>query len=305
MSANIQWREISAQITRATGEPFEISDRQSLSGGCINQVYLISSRDRDRYLIKLNRAALIEMFVAEATGLSEIAATATIRVPVPICWGTVGEHSYLVMEYLDLVTNAAVGGASPKENRSWREMGRNLARLHQYRSERQQFGWQIDNTIGSTPQINTWNSDWATFFTNNRIGYQLQLARQRGGNFPQATALLAAIPRLLADYQPPPALVHGDLWSGNTSFTTTGTPVIFDPATHWGDREVDLALTELFGGFPAAFYQGYDEIYPLDPGYSQRKNLYNLYHILNHYNLFGGSYQAQANRTIGILLRLA
>jgi fructosamine-3-kinase len=298
LSANIQWREISAQITRATGEPFEIGDRQSLSGGCINQVYLISSHhNRDRYLLKLNRAALIEMFVAEATGLSEIAATATIRVPTPICWGTVGEHSYLVMEYLDLVTSAA--------NRSWCEMGRNLARLHQYRSERQQFGWHSDNTIGSTPQINTWDSDWASFFTARRIGYQLQLARQRGGNFPQATALLAAIPQLLADYQPPPALVHGDLWSGNTSFTTAGIPVVFDPATHWGDREVDLAMTELFGGFPAAFYQGYDEIYPLDPGYSQRKNLYNLYHILNHYNLFGGSYQAQANRTIDTLLHTA
>jgi fructosamine-3-kinase len=296
LSANIQWREIGARITQATGDRFEISERQSLSGGCINQVYLIrAARNRDRYLLKLNRAALIEMFVAEATGLAEIAATATVRVPTPICWGTVGEHSYLVMEYLDLVTSAY--------DRSWCEMGRNLARLHQHRSERHQFGWQIANTIGSTPQINTWESDWATFFTNNRIGYQFQLARQRGGDFPQATALLDALPRLLAEYQPPPALVHGDLWSGNTSFTTAGIPVVFDPATYWGDREVDLAMTELFGGFPAAFYQGYQEIYPLDPGYSQRKNLYNLYHILNHYNLFGGSYQTQANRTIDTLLR--
>ena len=289
------WSKISAQISHATGSQFEIGDRQSLSGGCINQVYLISSsQDRDRYLLKLNRASLVEMFVAEATGLSEIAATATIRVPTPICWGTIDEHSYLVMEYLDLAPSA--------DARSWREMGRNLARLHQYRSDRHQFGWHSDNTIGSTPQVNTWDSDWATFFVNHRIGYQLQLAKRKGGNFPQAADLLRAIPHFLADHQPQPALVHGDLWSGNTSFTTAGMPVIFDPATYWGDREVDLALTELFGGFPAAFYQGYQDIYPLDPGYSQRKNLYNLYHILNHYNLFGGSYQAQANRTIDALL---
>jgi fructosamine-3-kinase len=292
------WSEISAQISHVTNSQFEIGDRQSLGGGCINQVYLISDRhNRDRYLLKLNQASLIEMFVAEATGLSEIAATATIRVPAPICWGTVGEYSYLVMEYLDLVATT--------DKRAWREMGQNLARLHQYRSDRQQFGWQINNTIGSTPQMNTWDGDWVTFFRNHRIGYQLQLARQKGGDFPQAAALLGAIPQLLANYHPHPSLVHGDLWSGNMSFTTAGIPVIFDPATYWGDREVDLAMTELFGGFPAAFYQGYNEVYPLDRGYSQRKNLYNLYHVLNHYNLFGGSYQSQANQTIDTLLRRA
>ncbi len=292
------WSEIGSQITRATGSQFEIGERQALGGGCINQVYLISDRllPANRYLLKLNQASLIEMFVAEATGLSELGATATMKVPTPICWGVSESHSYLVLEYLDLTTRA-----SPD---SWREMGGNLARLHQYRSiDEQRFGWQIDNTIGSTPQINTWNRDWATFFTERRIGYQLQLACQKGGDFPAAAALLAAIPQILGNYQPQPALVHGDLWSGNASFTTTGIPVIFDPATYWGDREVDLALTELFGGFPAAFYQGYERVYPLDRGYSQRKELYNLYHILNHYNLFGGSYRATANRTIDLLLR--
>jgi fructosamine-3-kinase len=289
------WNEISAQITQATGNHFEVDARQSLSGGCINQVYLISDwrGTPNRYLLKLNQASLIEMFVAEATGLSELGATATMKVPTPICWGS---QSYLVLEYLDLTARANSHG--------WSEMGGDLARLHQYRSsDRQRFGWQIDNTIGSTPQINTWDNDWARFFTDRRIGFQLQLARQKGGHFPKAAALLDAIPQILANYQPHPALVHGDLWSGNASFTTAGIPVIFDPATYWGDREVDLALTELFGGFPAAFYQGYERVYPLDRGYSQRKELYNLYHILNHYNLFGGSYRATANRTIDLLLR--
>ncbi|WP_310482237.1 fructosamine kinase family protein [Chamaesiphon sp. VAR_48_metabat_403] len=312
------WKNIGAQITRATGTQFEIVDCQSIGGGCINQVYRISNdprspSNRQDYLLKLNRASLIEMFVAEAAGLSELGATATIKVPTPICWGIAGEYSYLVLEYLDLTTTA--------NSQNWAEMGSNLAAMHrslekvldlgkpQERTFRfrqidgVKFGWHTHNTIGSTAQLNTWETDWATFFADRRIGYQLQLAQAKGGVFPQAAALLQAIPHILADRQPQPSLVHGDLWGGNASFTTAGIPVIFDPATYWGDREVDLAMTELFGGFPVDFYQGYERVYPLAPGYSQRKDLYNLYHILNHYNLFGGSYRSQANTTIDRLLR--
>ncbi len=295
-NSTTMWNEIAAQISQATGTQFEIGERRSLSGGDINQVYAIANpRKSSRYLVKLNQLSLVKMFEAEARGLSEISATATMRVPTPICTGVAREHSYLVLEYLDLTsaTNA----------QNWTQMGRDLAAMHRYRiSDRTEFGWHIDNTIGSTPQINTWESNWATFFTRHRIGYQLQLAQHKGGSFPQASELVAAIPQLLADRQPQPSLVHGDLWSGNASFITPGIPTIYDPATYWGDREVDLALSELFGGFPAAFYQGYQAVYPLDPGYSQRKVLYNLYHILNHYNLFGGSYQAQANRAIETLM---
>lgn len=296
-SANLgckMWTEISTKITQVTGKVFEIVERKSLSGGCINQVYLISN-NTDRYLLKLNQPSLIEMFVAEAAGLSEISLTDAINIPTPICDGVTREHSYLVLEYLDLTTRVTT--------QSWTEMGRNLAMMHRHQiSSESKFGWQIDNTIGSTAQINTWESDWATFFTQHRIGYQLQLALSKGGDFPRAAELLVIIPQILCEHHPQPSLVHGDLWSGNASFTTTGIPVIFDPATYWGDREVDIAMTELFGGFPAAFYQGYNDVYPLDPGYSQRKNLYNLYHILNHYNLFGGSYQSQANSSIESIL---
>lgn len=297
------WTEISQQISQATGKNFQIASHQSIGGGCINRVYVISNQTSagsphpDRYLVKINRSSLVGMFAAEAAGLRSIAETKTIKAPLPICWGISGEWSYLAIEYLDLTSRANA------EN--WTEMGRNLAALHRCPiTNSYQFGWQIDNTIGSTSQINTWERDWTTFFTNHRIGYQLQLAQQNGGHFPRAMELVTAIPRILANYQPKPALVHGDLWSGNASFTTAGIPVIYDPATYWGDREVDLAMTELFGGFPAAFYQGYNEVYPLDPGYSQRQVLYNLYHILNHYNLFGGSYQSQANSAIDTLLRI-
>jgi fructosamine-3-kinase len=137
---------------------------------------------------------------------------------------------------------------------------------------------------------------------NQRIGFQLRLANRRGGHFPRQEQLLRAIPDLLANHHPQPALVHGDLWSGNAAISAAGEPVIFDPATYYGDREVDVAMTELFGGFPPEFYRGYNQAFPLDGGYKRRKTLYNLYHILNHYNLFGGSYEYQANQMIEQLL---
>jgi fructosamine-3-kinase len=294
MPESRMWIEVAQQISQVTGKHFEIIDRQAVGGGGINQAYQISN-GQDRYFIKLNQPALAEMFAAEAKGLLEIASTQTITVPTPICWGITDDRSYLVLEYLDLTDRS-----NPK---SWKEMGQNLAAMHRYRiTDSPKFGWHQDNTIGSTPQVNTWETDWIAFFKNHRIDYQLQLARLKGGNFPKAAQLLATIPQILAHHHPQASLVHGDLWGGNAGFSTMGIPVIFDPATYWGDREVDLALTELFGGFPAAFYQGYESVYPLDAGYAQRKVLYNLYHILNHYNLFGGSYHDRANRTIDSLL---
>jgi fructosamine-3-kinase len=167
--------------------------------------------------------------------------------------------------------------------------------------QNQRFGWERNNTIGSTPQINTWSENWADFFAEHRIGYQLKLAQRRSGHFPDTTKVVTKVRDLLVNRKPQPALVHGDLWSGNAAILDSGEPVIFDPATYYGDREVDLAMTELFGGFPTVFYQGYTEISSLAEGYQQRKILYNLYHILNHFNLFGGSYAAQANQMINQL----
>lgn len=139
-------------------------------------------------------------------------------------------------------------------------------------------------------------------FTEYRLGYQFQLAERQSAHFP-TSQLLAAVPKLLG-HKPQPSLVHGDLWGGNAAITTSGEPVIFDPATYVGDREVDLAMTELFGGFPAAFYRGYNEVFPLAVGYERRKTLYNLYHVLNHFNLFGGGYASQANRMIDQILTM-
>ena len=314
------WTQIATHISQAIGETFEINNRRSISGGCINQGYAVIG-NTGTYFVKLNQASQVQMFEAEALGLKQMLETQTIRVPKPICWGTAADSAYIVLEWLEL------GGNS--NTQSWEEMGRQLAAMHrasppqptekfkvgklkvesstpqpsnpQPSTFQGEFGWNQNNTIGSTPQMNNWTSDWAEFFAEYRLGYQFQLARRRGGHFPQQEQLLAAIGKLL-DHQPQPSLVHGDLWGGNASITKSGEPVIFDPATYLGDREVDIAMTELFGGFPPAFYRGYNEVWPLDAGYKQRKTLYNLYHILNHFNLFGGGYGSQANRMIEQIL---
>ncbi|WP_067774689.1 fructosamine kinase family protein [Nostoc sp. NIES-3756] len=281
------WTEIDTHISGVIGEKFQTQQRRSVSGGCINQGYAVSDGTLT-YFVKLNQASQVAMFEAEALGLKQMLATNTIRVPKPICWGVAGNSSYIVLEWLEM------GGGN---STSWEEMGRRLAMMHKATSQ-QDYGWDMNNTIGSTPQINTWTPDWTEFYTKHRLGYQFQLARRRGGSFPKQDELLAALPELLADHEVQPSLVHGDLWGGNAGCTVAGEPVIFDPATYFGDREVDIAMTELFGGFPAAFYKGYNQVFPLDTGYEQRKTLYNLYHILNHFNLFGGGYASQANRMI-------
>ncbi|BAU09545.1 hypothetical protein LEP3755_00160 [Leptolyngbya sp. NIES-3755] len=285
------WTQIDAQISQAISQSFESCDRRSVGGGCINQGYRISDGTLT-FFVKLNRADQLAMFEAEVIGLQHMREAEAIRIPKPICTGISESSAYIVLEWLDLGRGSS---------QAWADMGRNLARMHRYQKSTA-FGWERNNTIGSTPQINSWTSNWTDFFTQHRIGYQLELGARNGGRFRNGARLLDRIPELLANHEPKPSIVHGDLWSGNAAVMQSGEPVIFDPATYWGDREVDLAMTELFGGFPAEFYRGYEEIYPTDSGYKTRKTLYNLYHILNHFNLFGGSYESQANRMIDQLI---
>jgi len=234
------------------------------------------------------------MFDAEARGLQEIAQTRTVRVPAPVCHGTAGDSAYLVVEYL-LLQGADQASAA--------KLGEQLAAMH--RASRARFGWDIDNTIGSTPQHNASSASWVEFFREQRLGYQLAHAAEHGygGRLQKlGEALLPVIGAFFTDYRPQPSLLHGDLWGGNFAASDGGAPVIFDPAVYYGDREADLAMTELFGGFPAAFYDAYRAAWPPDPGYRVRRDLYNLYHVLNHLNLFGGGYGGQAQDLMQRLL---
>jgi fructosamine-3-kinase len=193
-------------------------------------------------------------------------------------------------------------GRSSSGSNAMQTFGEQLAAMHQYSKD--QFGWHRDNTIGSTHQPNKWNSNWIDFWRDQRLGFQLKLAARNGASrrlINKGEQLQDNLEGFFSDYQPVASLLHGDLWSGNYSITAEGDPVIFDPAVYYGDREADIAMTELFGGFGQDFYSAYNNVWPLDDGYKIRKTFYNLYHILNHFNLFGGGYASQAE---GMLERL-
>jgi len=174
-------------------------------------------------------------------------------------------------------------------------LGRGLALLHQQTS--QQFGFTSENVIGKSLQTNLQNDSWLEFYSQQRLGTQFKLAKEHGffNSFAfEAEALMHVLPDLLGNHHPAPSILHGDLWSGNVACDSLGIPTIFDPAIYYGDRECDIAMTELFGGFSSHFYAAYNDVYPLDEGYKKRKELYNLYHVLNHANLFGGTYIKQS-----------
>jgi fructosamine-3-kinase len=286
------WAQIGRDIRETSGEPFDPRAPSSVGGGCINTAVRLTDGSRS-WFVKTNSAGRLAMFEAELAGLRAMAETGTIRVPRPLCCGRAGDSSYLAMEWIDWGHGGALSQA---------EAGRQLAQMH--RAQAKRFGWDRDNTIGSTPQINTWTDDWTEFWRENRLGYQLQLAATHGygGRLQQLGKRLLESFAALIDHDPRPSLIHGDLWGGNIGFDQNTAPVLFDPASYFADREAELAMTELFGGFAEPFYAAYNETWPLDPGYKVRKHLYNLYHILNHLNLFGSGYAGQAQRLIERLL---
>lgn len=286
------WTQITEHISACIRENFVPRQADSLSGGCINEAWCLFD-DKCRFFVKINtRNRQTIMFAAEFAGLLALYESGAIRVPKPLCYGATANASYLVTEYLPL----ASGGANP------RMLGRQLAALHHHTAAA--YGWERDNTLGTTPQPNTRSKDWNAFWRELRLGHQLRLAARNGyGGALQTKGerLLSELDKFLS-HRPPASLLHGDLWSGNVSGLADGTPVIFDPAVYYGDRETDLAMTELFGGFGRDFYAAYREEWPLDEGYELRKDLYNLYHILNHLNLFGGGYLRQSQHLIDRLL---
>lgn len=234
-----------------------------------------------------------DMFSAEAEGLAELAAAKAIRVPEVVACNTVTGTAFLATAWLD------IGRPSQATEVA---LGEKLAALHAVTKER--FGWHRDNTIGLTPQQNDWADDWVTFFAEQRLGFQLELAAQNGftGELQTKGArLLERLPEFFRDYTPRASLLHGDLWGGNWG-SCDGEPVIFDPAVYYGDAESDLAMTRLFGGFGPAFYESYASHHPPAAGSHDRSDLYQLYHVLNHLNLFGSGYLGRAQALLDNLL---
>ena len=263
-----------------------------VGGGDISAAWRVATDSGDVFL-KTGNADAITMFTAEAEGLAELAAARALRVPELRAVGRTGDGAFLALEWLSL---------DRPDQSSERLLGERLANMHRTVSEH--FGWQRDNTIGLTPQRNAWSADWAGFFAEHRLGYQFRLAADNGFGGAlqeQGRRLLTRLPKLFEHYEPAPSLLHGDLWGGNWA-SCGGEPVIFDPAVYYGDRETDIAMTKLFGGFGAAFYDAYESQWPFEAGNIERRHLYQLYHVLNHLNLFGGAYLARAKALMADLL---
>ena len=275
---------ISEAISALFGPSVTVVDRQRVSGGDINRAYRLELSNGENVFLKCNRAELLDMFTAEAHGLEALRATGTIGVPEPLAAGSDNTEAFLIMEYLT---------PAPRRADYWETFGRELAMLHRAKCN-PRFGFPTDNYIGSTPQQNAPSDSWVSFFRDRRLLPQMKLAwdllddRTRRN----LTRIADHLDNLLPE-PPFPSLIHGDLWSGNALCGPDGKAWILDPATYVAHFEADLAMTELFGGFPNRFYQSYNALNPIDPAYSDRRDLYNLYHFLNHLNLFGLSYLAE------------
>jgi fructosamine-3-kinase len=264
------------------------------STGIINNAGSSNKNDPE-FFIKISNLGGFDMLRAEFNGVKDMFESDTIRVPEPICIGTTDANSYVVFEKLKMGGRGDAAAA-----------GRDLARLHKTTSPNGKYGWRMANTCGATPQPNPWTDSWPEFWDSHRLGHILDLAKRDGGVFPRENELRLKVLQVLRIHEREhgisPSLCHGDLWAGNQAYASDGKFCIFDPATYYGDREVDLAMTLLFGANSPAFYEAYDQEFPLPPGVEERRVIYNLYHILNHYVLFGGGYQQQANGMIDRIL---
>ena len=264
-----------------------ISNTRSVGGGCINNGACIQTTSGHTFFLKTNDHAPVDMFAREAEGLKALHQHGGPRVPQPYLYG----QNFLLMEDLSPGT---------RQFDYWPEFGHRLASLHNVIDE--QYGFPHDNYIGSTPQPNPFTKDGYIFFGQHRLLYQARLARDRGLLSSSDVQDVEQLENKLRDLVPPqpPSLIHGDLWSGNAMTDSNGAPAIIDPATHYGWAEAELAMTTLFGSFPDVFYHSYEEVHPLERGYRSRFPIYNLYHLLNHLNLFGRGYHGQV---ISILRR--
>jgi protein-ribulosamine 3-kinase len=289
---------IAAAIAARTGSPFVADSAHEVAGGSRWRTFKLDNArtgEPKAVFLKYGLPEHAEVFAAEIDGLDALRAAKTqLRIPHAIARGVDGECAWLALEWIDL---------APLDDLSAATAGKALAALH--RNAGESFGWPRDNFIGATPQINTPHKDWVHFFQHQRLLYQLKLAAKN--RYPtrmidRGERLVADLPALFSSYTPLPSLLHGDTWIGNLAMDGNGTPVTFDPAVYRGDREADVAMCELFGGYPKTFFTEYANAWPLDSGYATRKRLYNLYHLLNHANLFAGDYVRQSGETIERLL---
>ena len=286
-------------ITSLFGENLRIVSKRPVHGGDINESYCLSLSDGSAVFMKCNSIRNLSFFEAEAKGLDALRKTEAIGVPKALAIGTdkTQRMSFLLMEYLE---------RAAKLTGYWEMFGRELAAMHRAdctefaeAGQGRPFGFTHDNYIGASPQINTPKENWITFFRECRLLPQIKMAERYLDSKmrKQFTKLMEHLDSYLVEPKFP-SLIHGDLWSGNSVCGPNGKAWILDPAVYVGHYEAELAMTELFGGNPQSFYDAYHEVTPIDSGYHDRRDLYNLYHMLNHLNLFGGTYLGSVQRIL-------
>ena len=275
-------------LHQAFQEKVEISSHRSLGGGCINQACRLET-NRGNLFLKWNSQNYLDMFEKESKGLKILDKHFPQHIPDPILAGTTEQQSFLLMEFLE---------SGPMLPSYWETFGRSLASLHQ--NVEKKYGLDHDNYIGRLEQFNSWKEDWIDFFIEMRLEKQLKLALDNHLVDKSFSNRFRKIYPFLSGILPiePPSLLHGDLWSGNVVVGPDGNVGIIDPAVYYGSREIELAFTQLFGGFDRQFYESYQESYPLSPGYLERVPVYNLYPLMVHVNLFGASYLSGVEHTI-------
>ncbi len=288
----MMWHQVEQAISDFQQDSFQIESKQVVSGGDISQAYCISGQNQ-MYFVKINDLTFFDNFRAEALALNSLALTNTVSTPKVIDLGLSKAHTYLILEFVEF---------SQGSDRAWFDAGCQLAQLHQV-SRQPMFGFEDNNFIGKTPQFNRWQNNWSTFFSEQRIGYQLELLAEKQIKIADIDEVVALVHNLLKPRKLDACLLHGDLWRGNIGFSQNQF-FLYDPACYYGDYETDLAMTELFGAFPQAFYQGYYSITEKEPGYEKRRDIYNFYHILNHANIFAGSYIDQAKQMLRSIAQL-
>lgn len=270
-----------------------IEEMAPVGGGCIANGSHVETETGASYFLKWGNEEVARTFPGEAAGLRALGqADHPLVIPEVVAFEEPedGRPGFLLMEWVD----------SGRKGRSfWTDFGEGLAALH--RSAADRYGFERDNFIGRLPQENTWEGRWPEFFWKHRLVPQKEMAEERGrwrsGWITSFEALGQRLPDLLPE-RPEASILHGDLWSGNFMVTVIGEPALIDPAAYYGHREADLAMTELFGGFDSAFYEAYRSAWPLEPGYEERRDVYNLYHLINHVNHFGGGYARQVENIL-------
>ena len=304
----MDWSAFAVTLSNSLNQTIHIKTAHALRGGDMHPAYQLQTSIGLLFL-KIHHAQTLSMFQTEARSLKAIEQSKSIRCPKVLGVGLHNnEQAWLLLEHLTL-----------RHNGDDFKRGCDLARMHQQVNQVNgtnsvqnhlqtiaPFGWFEDNFIGVTPQKNHWHTDWITFYGEQRLRPQLELAQLRGAPqklYAKGMLLIENLPFWFDTYQPQASLLHGDLWGGNSAFSANGTPIVFDPASYYGDREIDIAMSELFNGFSKAFYQGYNCVFPLDSGYTKRTALYQLYPLLNHFNLFGEPYAQQAQQQIQALLK--